>query len=212
MKTRLIYAIAIVLVAQISKAQTFGIKGGLNLSNMTFSESGTAYSPSMLTGFQFGPVVDFKLTGNVYLNTGVLYSLKGFNLKSVNDDQLQDASFFNGKSKLSYFELPVNITFKIPVKTKYKFLIQAGPYVGLSSGGTIKKPGIPIQEVFQYHNLNTYDYGVGAGAGVEMGPLVASLNYELGLLNLNSNSTIPATFKNKVFQISVAWMFWKLNK
>ncbi len=211
MKTKLIFAIVFIVLAQFANAQTFGIKGGLNLSNMTFTENGAGYSPAMLTGIQLGPVADFKLTGNLYLNTGILYSLKGFNLKSVNDAQLLDASFFNGKSKLSYFELPVNLAYKIPVNPKYKLFIQAGPYVGLSLGGTIKKPGIPLQDVYQYHNLNSYDYGVGAGAGIEMGPIVASLNYELGLLNLNSNSTIPATFNNKVLQISVAYMFWNLN-
>jgi len=211
MKTKLIYVIALILLAQFANAQTFGIKGGLNFSSMKFSEGGTGYTPSILAGMQFGPVAEFKLNHSLFLNTGVLYSLKGFNLKSVSDDQVQNASFFNGKAKLSYFELPVNLAYKMKLKNNYQFIVQGGPYAALSAGGTIKKPGYPLQDVYQYHYLNSYDYGVGAGVGIEKGPLVASLNYEYGLLNLNSNSAIPATFNNRTLQLSIAYMFWHLH-
>ena len=53
------------------------------------------------------------------------------------------------------------------------------------------------------------DYGLGFGAGVELGPIVVSLNYELGLANIVDSSDY--TSKNKVLQLSLAYMFGGLK-
>ena len=51
--------------------------------------------------------------------------------------------------------------------------------------------------------------GLGFGAGVELGSLVVSLNYELGLANIEDSSDYKV--KNKVLQISLAYMFGGLK-
>ena len=53
--------------------------------------------------------------------------------------------------------------------------------------------------------MKRLDMGLGFGAGVELGQIVFSLNYELGLANIIDSS--PEKLKNKVFQISLAYMF-----
>ena len=53
--------------------------------------------------------------------------------------------------------------------------------------------------------LGRFDYGV--GAGIEFGSLVASLNNELGLLIFSKYPTVDASFRNRVIQISLAYMF-----
>jgi hypothetical protein len=62
--------------------------------------------------------------------------------------------------------------------------------------------------------LKRVDYGVGLGAGVEFGKVVASLNYQLGFANLIApdpfgSETSEEKMRNRVFQISVAYMFGK---
>ena len=220
MKTKLIYAIAFTLLVQVANAQMIGLKGGVNMSNMAMSIDGTTYSPNSMTGFHFGPVIDFTLNKSFSLNTGLLYSLKGYDLKNVSDATMENASPLNGKAKLSYFDIPVNLAFKIPISSKFKFFIQAGPYMAMGIGGTIKKPSsatnnpIPIQDIYSYSILAKTDYGVGAGAGFEIGRMVYSVNYNYGLRNLNYEPythNVKGTLNVTSLEFSVAYMFGNLS-
>ncbi len=214
MKTKLILVIAFAFLVHETNGQSIGFKGGINLANMSFTQNGVGYSPESLTGFQLGPVADFKLVKNLYLNTGFLYSLKGYNLNSPVLAGTEGV-FLNGKVKLSYLDIPLNLAYKFPLIGKSKFFIQGGPYMGLGLGGSVKiqtTPETPIQDVYSYNYLHNFDFGVGAGAGFEFGPLVASVNYELGISNLNLSTTLPGTYKNKALQFSIAYMFWNFNK
>ena len=215
MKTKLILVIAFTLMVQLTNAQTLGFKGGINSSSMLFTENGVGYSPKSLSGFQLGPVIDFKLWKDFYMNTGLLFSLKGYNLNSP-ELAGSEAVFLNGKVKLGYFDIPLNLAYKFPLSGKTKFFIQAGPYLGLGMGGTVKiqtTPETPIQDIYSYDYLHNFDFGVGTGAGVEIGPIVASVNYERGISNLNLHpTTFPGTFSNKSLQFSIAYMFWNFKK
>ena len=202
MKTKLLFAIALLLIVQMTKAQTFGIKGGVNIANMTISAMGMSVSPSSITGFHIGVVGDFNVQGNLFLNTGLLYSLKG-------------ASFVGDKMTLNYLEVPINIAYKFPISTKSKFVVEAGPYLGYALSGKDKSGGVSTNVEFGSGGMKRFDYGIGFGAGVEFGSLIASLNYELGLANLIDSSSLglgsgaDGKAKNKVFQISLAYMFGK---
>lgn len=170
--------IACTFFVQIVSAQTFGIKGGINFANMTYSGSGVSGSETWMTGFHLGLVADFKLQEQLYFNTGLLYSMKGA-----------------GSDALSYLEIPLNVAYKFSTNKTSDFFIQSGPYLAYDVtifGGSMKR----------------FDFGLGFGAGVQFSSIVTSLNYELGLANLNDNSyPEPVKRKNKVLQISVAYMF-----
>ena len=63
--------------------------------------------------------------------------------------------------------------------------------------------------------MKRFDYGLGFGGGVQFGSIVASVNYQLGLANMLEPMSseffdLPdIKMKNKVFQISLAYMFGK---
>ncbi|MFV0404446.1 MAG: outer membrane beta-barrel protein, partial [Bacteroides graminisolvens] len=68
-------AIALLICVNLSaqeKPVTFGVKGGLNLSNMTQDLKGDAK-----VGFNLGVTMDYALQNNFYLLTGLSYSLEG---------------------------------------------------------------------------------------------------------------------------------------
>ena len=68
-------AIALLVCVNLSaqeKKATFGVKGGLNLSNMTQDLKGDAK-----VGFNLGVTMDYALQNNFYLLTGLSYSLEG---------------------------------------------------------------------------------------------------------------------------------------
>ena len=194
MKTKLFYAIVLLMVTQIANGQTFGIKGGVNIANMTISASGMSVSPSSITGIHLGLVADFKLQESLYFNAGLLYSLKG-------------ASAAGDKEILNYLVIPLNVACKFPMSSKSKFFIEAGPYLGYALSGKDKSGDETTDITFGSGGMKRLDYGLGFGAGMEFGSIVASLNYELGLANLIDDSTTDTKLKNKVFQISLAYMF-----
>jgi hypothetical protein len=198
MKTKLFCVIAFTLFVQIVNAQRLGIKGGVNFANMSFSSSGMNFSPKSITGFHFGPVAEFQLQNSLYFNTGLLFSLKGFKF---------EAQSVSATDKLNYLEIPLNLAYKLSINETSDFLIQAGPYLGYALHGTEKVNGESTNIAFGDGGMKRIDYGIGIGAGVEFSSIVVSVNYEFGLANLNDDSTTEGTVKNKVFQISLAYMF-----
>ena len=65
-----------------------------------------------------------------------------------------------------------------------------------------------------YFRIKKFDHGDGLGTGVEFGKLAACANYQLSLVNLNESMSSEADtpgekVKNRVFQISLAYMFGK---
>ena len=200
MKTKIFYVIVFILSVQIASAQTFGIKGGVNFANMTFSSSGIDISPKSITGYHFGPVADFALQEKLHFNTGLLYSLKGFKMEVTGE-----TGSFSGTETFSYLEIPLNLAYLFPINDKSDFFIQAGPYLGYALSGKDKTGGETTNVDFESGGMKRLDYGLGFGGGVEFGPIVASLNYQLGIANISDAEGLTA--KNKNFQVSLAYMF-----
>jgi len=198
MKTKLSYLIVFMLFTQFVNAQKWGIKGGVNFANMTFSVDQFDVSPKSITGFHVGLVSDFLIQRSLHLNTGLLYSLKG------TKGEMEGVS---GTIKINYLEIPINLAYKFPINESSDFFIQAGPYLGYALSGKQKGGGETSDIEFGKGNWKRFDFGFGFGAGVEFGSFVTSLNYQLGLANMADDPDIKA--KNKVFQISVAYMFGK---
>jgi Outer membrane protein beta-barrel domain len=196
MKKRFFYAVILMLFVQVVNGQIFGIKGGVNIANMTISTTGMSMTPTSIVGLHIGPVADFKLQESLYFNTGILYSLKG-------------ASAAGATSTLNYLVIPLNLAYKFPMKSKSDFFIGAGPYLGYALSGKNKFNGQTEDITFGSGGMKRFDFGVGFGAGVELGSFLASLNYELGLANLVDDSSQDTKLKNKVFQISIGYLFGK---
>jgi hypothetical protein len=206
-KSMFFLAAVFALGIQAANAQTFGIKGGVNFANLSMSSGGMSVSPKSITGFHIGPVAEFQLKESLFFNTGLLYSLKG---AKIEGDEFSP----NEQIKINYLEIPLNLAYKFPLKEKSDFFIQAGPYLAYGLSGTDEYGEESIDLFSEEGGAKRFDYGLGFGGGVQFGSIVASVNYQLGLANLiESTSTEFETpdvkVKNKVFQISLAYMFGK---
>ena len=200
MKTRLSILIVLMFVIQLTYGQNYGIKGGVNFANMTISALGIGVTPKSLTAVHVGFVGEFDMKGNLTFNTGLLYSIKGFNMSAGGESVTET---------LNYLVVPLNFAYKFPINDKSKFLIQAGPYLGYALSGKDKYNGESSDVEFGDGGMKRMDYGLGFGGGVDFGSVVLSLNYELGLANLVDGSDVDASAKNKVVQLSIAYMFGK---
>jgi hypothetical protein len=199
MKSKLILVCLFALLVQTVNGQVFGIKGGVNLASMSFSED-TENSVKSILGFHVGPIAEFELQESLFFNTGLLFSIKGAKMDYGNE---------NATTSLNYLEVPLNVAYKFSGGEKSKVFIQAGPYLGYGLSGK-SKYGDESEDInFKDDGIKRFDFGLGFGLGIELGSIVPSVSYQFGLSNLNDDSEDEMTVKNNVFQISIAYMFGK---
>lgn len=202
MRIKLIFFISLLMFAFVSRSQTFGLKGGVNIASMNFSASGLDISPKSILGIHIGPVAEFELQESLFFNTGILYSLKGYKLKMDFMGESMDE-----KIRINNLEIPFNFAYKFSPNETLNFFAQAGPYIGYALSGTAKTDGESEKIDFKEDGMKRFDFGLGIGLGMEFGPIVPSISYQFGLANLSDEDEVKV--KNNVFQISVAYMFGK---
>lgn len=150
------------------KPVTFGVKAGMNLSNI----SGDIDGNKAKIGFNAGVTLDYGFTPDVYLLTGLELTTKGFKVKDE-----------DGSANLMYLQIPVHVGYKLSVVEDTKIVFHAGPYVAYGIGG---KTGDGIDKVdsFGEDRFNTFDFGLGLGVGAEFGKIGVGLGYDFGLINI----------------------------
>lgn len=192
MKKLLLVAFVVLVAANTNAQLKLGIKAGLNVANMEFTGATDVKS---LTGFHGGLILDASL-GPIALQPGVLFSQKG--LKQSSGD---------GKFALNYIDIPVNVMYKIGLPG-IKILLMAGPELSYGLSAKMSGGGSPTT-TFEFGSgtdqLKRIDIGAGFGAGVQVSKIQATMNYTLGLTNLSNVS--GETIKNKVFSVSLAFLF-----
>ena len=157
------------------------------------------YSPR--TGFHIGVMAEMPL-GNkgFFFQPGIGYTSKGRQYSKYNDSTTAantDTVYAQSTLELSYIELPMYLTFKLPLSASHKnnFFISAGPYFAFFYSGTMNLQ-TQILSTNQYSNQNndlpvgnatgkykTMDIGFDAKAGFEFGSLMPSAFYSRGLTN-----------------------------
>lgn len=188
--------VLIALVALISipaKAQVkFGIKGGLNISTVHFSEE--ILSKGNMTGFQVGPMIEARIPlVGVGFDAAVLYSQKGMGIGSED-------------IKTDYLDIPVNLKWKFGLPVVKGFLT-AGPYVGFRVGGD------KIWKVLNDQiEAKSFSAGLNFGAGIELiSHVQVGVNYGLGLTDNYSIKKVDLTDggsgKNRGWSITAAILF-----
>jgi len=177
-----------------TNAQTrFGIKGGVNFANLSFSSGGMSSNQNSITTAQIGVTFESRLSDRIILRNDVLFSQKG----AITPSNIADY-----KTTINYLEVPFNFLYE---PTYYSF-IGVGPYVGYAMTGTILSNGQSSDITFGDGEFKRLDYGLNLTVGYEVFEgLVLSANYSLGLANIIDSNT--ASFKNKVIGISVTKFF-----
>lgn len=155
------------------KSTIFGVKAGLNLSNV----GGDISESDAKIGFNVGVTLDYSFTPEFYLLTGLELTTKGFKVDLV------DAT-----SNLMYLQLPVHVGYKLPVAETTKIVFHAGPYVAYGIGGKTKATNTEYGKIsansFSTGGYKEFDFGLGLGVGAEFGKFGVGLGYDFGLINV----------------------------
>lgn len=156
--------VALFVVSTMQAQFRFGVKGGVNISNVRFNKN--VFRSDNITGIQVGPAIEAMLgRGGIGLDAAMLYSQRGFD----SDDETV---------RNSYIDIPVNLKFKfgIPLVNPY---LSAGPYISLRVAGDKKWS---VSDKVEQIEAKSFGAGLHFAAGAEvLGMLQVGVTYGLGL-------------------------------
>jgi len=222
---KLLLLIALVAGMNLSmKAQSdepkvqFGVRAGLNVSSFggDISKKDKGDMGSSLAGFHIGGIVDINVANNFYIQPGLYVTTKGGKGKESGSDWE-----YKETARLTYLQIPVLASYRIPLSDNVKWQINAGPYVAFGLAGKLKWTDIDEgdKETGDYKLfgtekdqeksiLNRFDAGLSFGTGVSITNFYVGVSYDLGLANIyNEYDDIKYSAKNKNFMVSVGYNF-----
>ncbi|RNC66801.1 porin family protein [Proteiniphilum sp. X52] len=232
---KIVLALAMVAMVGAVSAQglSLGIKGGVNMSNLSGKE---VKDSKMKLGFNVGMAVDYEFESNMAIQSGLYFIKKGAKLSSIKIDQkvgeIQLSGTVDKTVNAMYLQVPLHLAYKIDVSPEARLVLHAGPYAAYGIGGkisgksTVKAPGnVPadkkaaVEAALKEINASTtgvktfdkkmgykpFDAGVGIGLGAEFGSFLVDLGWDMGLLNISRNKGVNV--KNQNAYLSVGFKF-----
>jgi hypothetical protein len=176
-------------------AQRFGVKGGLNITNLAIE--GNDYNAKL--GIHLGPVAEFHFGDIFGLETGVLLTTKG------GKDKFGDYKY---KTSLTYLEFPIHARAGYDFGTTRVYGI-LGPYFGFALGGKYKTEfdGDTDSEKIEFGDggMSRFDVGMSIGACAAVSIFELGFTYNHGLVDISGDG--GHKIKNRAFYISVAYKF-----
>ena len=199
---------ALISAPLISQAQLddsrFGIKGGLNISNLYRDNVG---DQNARFGFNLGIFTELAVGESFSLQPELLLSTKGNRATYGNNGGVPDIVGVEGevKSNLTYIDIPIlaKVTFGEVIN------VHIGPYASYLIGASISGDGDlgnGSQELNR-DNFKAWDYGLAAGLGVDLSAVTIGARYNLGLVDVAKSTAaefILDNSKNSVLQFYIA--------
>jgi hypothetical protein len=184
-----------VMAFGITNAQStkFGVKGGLNLSNII---GGDVENTNSLVGFHVGGFAEIKIAEKFAIQPELLYSAQG--------SKLDGGPFFEDFDlKLDYLNIPVLAKYYIVEK----FSVEAGPQLGILLSAKAEDEDVK-------DNFKSVDFGFNIGAGFHFTEnLSINLRYTIGLSPIAEDADIEDegdyydSAKNSNLALSLAYKF-----
>jgi len=182
----------------------FGIRAGLNLSNMVIKDNdNTSSEPKTKLGFNVGPTIEIPVTDMISFESALLISAKGAKYDSDGD---------KGSVNLLYLNVPLTAKAKFSFGEAHVFGA-LGPYLGYGVGGKIKQDGEDDYTIKwgsgDEDDFKPFDAGLYVGAGLGIKAIEITLSYDLGLASLSTYTDNGYKELNRCFAISLGYKFGK---
>lgn len=170
---------------------TFGIRGGLNASNISFdklSERGERI------GYHVGVFADVPVVPNFFsLQPELSYSVKGTAYDVLNERQSLNMDY---------------IDFHLPVAFKLSTIdLQVGPFASY----LISKPDFTVfdENRVVVDAFNAFDAGLTAGLSFNFNKVLLGIRYNQGFINVSKDNAeaLLGKGKNAVGQVSLGYRF-----
>lgn len=200
---------AAIAMSSLTFAQQFGVKGGMNVSSL--SDDATLSDQESKIGFNAGVFMNAPLAENFSIQPEVLYNDLGS--KVTRSTEISGNTYSADYSRnLGYISVPVmfqyNATpgFYLEAGPQFGFLVSAKDKFKNSTNGSTDNATIVALDK---DNFNTFDFGIGLGAGYYFTPnLGLTARYTAGLSDIIKDNPGDSV-KNNVFQVGLAYKFSK---
>lgn len=182
----------------------FGIKGGLNITDMSLSND--VFETSNRTGFFIGPTIKFTLPiVGLGIDASALYDQREGEVNVEADDNTLVSTRLKQKS----INIPINLRYDIGLGSLAAVYLAAGPQFGFNVGD---KNQSLYKDVAEWR-LNTSNFSVNVGAGVMLlGHLQVGANYNIvcgktGEITVFDGAESVLRGRSNTWQISAAYYF-----
>lgn len=176
----------------------FGVKGGLNITDMSFSKD--VVKTSNQAGFFIGPTMKFKVPViGIGFDVSALYDQRSAEIDNDGDKQTLKQRAIN---------IPVNLRYDLGIGDLAAIYFAAGPQFGFNIGD--KKT--VIEDMGEW-KLKTSNLSVNLGAGVMLlGHLQVGANYNIvcgktGEITITEGAKNAIRGRSNTWQISAAYYF-----
>jgi hypothetical protein len=181
----------------------FGIKAGINFSNITTNDDNVESLDAKL-GFQAGIMVKLKLSESFAIQPEAIFVRKGSKYKYLGADV---------ESNLDYVDIPVLVVLKpfdIPLQ------IQFGPQFSYLLGASVKYENALLggNETYEVEreDFEDYDLGYAVGFGLNLGKALVDLRFTQGFKKYEKETqvgtlTIQPASRHFNLQASVGFFF-----
>jgi hypothetical protein len=194
--------------AENSLSTKFGLKAGVNLSNLYVDEDLESLDDEKTkVGFNAGMFLKVPIVRGFSLQPELLYSNKGAKLK-------YDAGIFGGEGEfrfnLHYVELPVLAVINIAKSLN----LHAGPYVSYLAAANVTRldddgDTHDISDL-EADNFNRIDYGLVGGLGLDIQNLTIGARYNYGLREIGESGLsgrVTKDSRNSVISLYLGFGF-----
>lgn len=213
------------------KAQVrLGVLGGIHSSkvletnNIPGWDSTTKPFQTSKSGVQLGVIIEIPLGHKgFFFQPAITYTSKGRKYAKNNDSATSvstDTIYTRQTLNLGYIDVPLNITYKLPLSSNHKnsFFVSAGPYLSFFYSGKMTNESLTYT-AHKYSNesdplsvgkgsdtYKTIDLGVNARAGFELGNVLLSAYFSQGLTSFY-NAPYQGNFHHQLLGASLGiWL------
>ncbi|PKB15655.1 porin family protein [Flavobacterium sp. 5] len=168
-----------------SNEPQFGIKGGVNFSNIYSTE---VDDNNVLTSFNAGVYASFPVGDILSIQPEVLYSRKGGELT-------YDNAITSGKTqfKLNYIEVPILLKVNITDNLN----VQAGPYFAYLIDSKVSNDAngdaLDFEDSYSNDDFNKFDVGISGAIGFDFNSIGIGARYNYGFTTIGKERNIAGT-------------------
>ncbi|MBL7139016.1 MAG: PorT family protein [Bacteroidales bacterium] len=194
MKRYLILFVLILFSTIVFGQFTIGPKVGYNASKL--STSIDTVSSQFKSGFQIGVFV--RIGKRFYLQPELYYTTQGSEFKSNTD-------IWEQKVNIGSLDIPLLVGFKLLNTKVVNLRILAGPLASFVVNRSVKVSGI-VTEPIENADINSVNWAIQVGAGLDVLFMTLDVRYQIGLNNLIKQiENVEANSKNNVWVVSLGF-------
>jgi len=191
------FLLAAILCSTLSFGQFIGVKGGLNISNLSISDGDV----DNRFAYHFGGYFNLPVGELLSIQPEVLYSARGAS-STYDADVLGFDIEGESTFKLNYIDVPILAVIHLGDALQ----IEAGPYVGFLANSSFETEGDlgDFDSDIDNDSFKNLDYGLTGGLAVNLGALQVGARYMHGLQEIQDSDGAELFLgdaKNRVIQV-----------